>query len=188
MWWTNSFICKQKSRYRVICWLAYISIEESLLSLIQINMFFSHDIDQALFVYGTPHNNNTFFYKWPAGHLCVLTAYETNPITVHPLTYRGQSCTNNSQKHWYLGAGLTYGMSVVSSHYDDVIMTMLASQITSLQVVYSIVYSGVNQRKHQSSASLAIVRGIHRGPVNFPHKWPVTRKMFRFEDVIMRVQ
>ena len=62
---------------------------------------------------------------------------------------------------------------------------MLASQITSLTVVYSIVYSGVNQRKHQSSASLAFVREIHRGPVNFPHKWPVTRKMFPFDDVIM---
>ena len=70
-------------------------------------------------------------------------------------------------------------------HYDDVIMTMLASQITSLTVVYSIVYSGVNQRKHQSSASQAFVREIHRGPVNFPHKWPVTRKMFPFDDVIM---
>ena len=70
-------------------------------------------------------------------------------------------------------------------HYDDVIMTMLASQITSLTVVYSIVYSGVNQRKHQSSASLAFVREIHRGPVNFPHKWPVTQKMFPFDDVIM---
>ena len=70
-------------------------------------------------------------------------------------------------------------------HYDDVIMTMLASQITSLTVVYSIVYSGVNQRKHQSSASLAFVREIHRGPMNFPHKWPVTRKMFPFDDVIM---
>ena len=74
-----------------------------------------------------------------------------------------------------------YGMC----HYDDVIMTILAYQITSLTVVYSIVYSGVNQRKHQSSASLAFVREIHRGPVNFPHKWPVTRKMFPFDDVIM---
>ena len=43
----------------------------------------------------------------------------------------------------------------------------------------------LNQRKHQSSASLAFVREIHRGPVNFPHKWPVTRKMFPFDDVIM---
>ena len=66
-------------------------------------------------------------------------------------------------------------------------MTMLASQITSLTVVYSIVYSGVNQRKHQSSASLAFVWEIHRGPVNFPHKWPVTRKMFPFDDVIMTI-
>ena len=64
-------------------------------------------------------------------------------------------------------------------------MTMLASQITSLTVVYSIVYSGVDQSKHQNSASLAFVQEIHRGPVNFPHKWPVTRKMFPFDDVIM---
>ena len=42
-----------------------------------------------------------------------------------------------------------------------------------------------NHRKHQSSASLAFVWGIHRGPVNSPHKWSVTRKMFRFDDVIM---
>ena len=49
-------------------------------------------------------------------------------------------------------------------------------------------YSGADQRKHQSSASLAFVLGIHRGPVNSPHKWPVTRKMFPFDDVIiMRV-
>ena len=85
------------------------------------------------------------------------------------------------------GNGITCDDSITTTciHYDDVIMTMLASQITSLTVVYSIVYSGVNQRKHQSSASLAFVREIHRGPVNFPHKWPVTRKMFPFDDVIM---
>ena len=75
--------------------------------------------------------------------------------------------------------------SFLSTHYDDVIMDWIASQITSLPVVCSIVYSGVNQRKHQSSASLAFVREIHRGPVNFPHKWPVTRKMFPYDDVIM---
>ena len=64
-------------------------------------------------------------------------------------------------------------------------MGTIASQITSLTVVYSIVYSGADQRKHQSSASLAFVRGIHRWPVNSPHKGPVTRKMFPFDDVIM---
>ena len=64
-------------------------------------------------------------------------------------------------------------------------MSEITSQITSLTIVYSIVYSDADQRKHQSSASLAFVRGIHRGPVNSPHKWPVTRKMFPFDDVIM---
>ena len=59
------------------------------------------------------------------------------------------------------------------------------SQITSLTIVYSTVYSGADQRKHQSPASLAFVPVIHRWPVNSPHKWPVTRKMFPFDDVIM---
>ena len=73
----------------------------------------------------------------------------------------------------------------INQHYNDVIMGAIASQITSLTIVYSIVYSDADQRKHQSSASLAFVRGIHRGPVNSPHKWPITRKMFPFDDVIM---
>ena len=70
-------------------------------------------------------------------------------------------------------------------HYNNVIMGAIASQITSLKSVYSTVYSDADQIKHQSSASLAFVRGIHRGRVNSPHKWPVTRKMFPFDDVIM---
>ena len=64
-------------------------------------------------------------------------------------------------------------------------MGAIASQITSLTIVYSTIYSDAVQRTHQSSASLAFVRGIHRGPVNSPHKWPVTRKMFPFDNVIM---
>ena len=56
-------------------------------------------------------------------------------------------------------------------------MGAIASQITSLTFVYSTVYSDADQRKHQSSG----------GPVNSPHKWPVTRKMFPFDDVIMRI-
>ena len=76
----------------------------------------------------------------------------------------------------------------LSKHYSDVIMGAMVSQITSLAIVYSAVYSGVDQRKHQSSASLAFVRGIHRWPVNSPHKWPVTRKLFPFDDVIMNMK
>ena len=62
-------------------------------------------------------------------------------------------------------------------HYNDVIMSAMASQITSIAIVYSIVYRGIDHRKHQSSASLAFVREIHRWPVISPHKGPVTRKM-----------
>ena len=51
------------------------------------------------------------------------------------------------------------------THYDDVIMTKIASQITSLTVVYWTVYPDVNQRRHKSSASLAFVWGIH------PDRW-----------------
>ena len=75
--------------------------------------------------------------------------------------------------------------AVVWIHYTDVMMGAIASQITSLTIAYSTVYSDADHRKHQSSASLAFVRGIYRGPVNSPHKWPVTRKMFPFDDVIM---
>ena len=64
-------------------------------------------------------------------------------------------------------------------------MGTIASQITSLMIVYSTIYSGTDQRTQQSSTSLAFVRGIHRGPVNSPHKWPVTWKMFPFDNVIM---
>ena len=70
-------------------------------------------------------------------------------------------------------------------HYNDVTIGSMASQITSPTIVDSAVYSGADQSKHQSSASLAFVRGIHRGPVNCTHKWPVTRKMFPLHDVIM---
>ena len=74
---------------------------------------------------------------------------------------------------------------VALSHYDDVIMGAIASLITSLTIVYSTVYSDADQRKHQSSTSLAFGWVIHRRPVNSSHKWPVTQKMFPFDDVIM---
>ena len=70
-------------------------------------------------------------------------------------------------------------------HYNDRIMTATATQITSVSIVCSTIGSDADQRKRQSSASLAFVRGIHRWPVNSPHKRPVTRKMFPFDDVII---
>ena len=64
------------------------------------------------------------------------------------------------------------------NQYSDVIMRMMASLITSVSIAYSTDCSGTDQRKHQSSASLAFVMRIHRSPVNSPHKGPVTRKCF----------
>ena len=73
-------------------------------------------------------------------------------------------------------------------NYNDVIIESMAIQITSLTIVYTTVCSGAHQRKHQRSASLAFVRGIHRWPVNSQQKWPVARKMFPFDDVIIFVR
>ena len=97
--------------------------------------------------------------------------------------------------HWKLRVAITGSkrachndkvvIMTILDHYNDVIMSVIASQITGIAIVYSTVCSGTDQRKHQSSASLAFVRGIHRRPVNSLHKGPVTRKMFPFDNVIM---
>ena len=86
------------------------------------------------------------------------------------------------KKIWYPLAFFTKGLTI---HYSDVIMDAMASQITSLTIVYSTVYLGADQRKHQSFASPAFLKGSHRWPMNSPHKGPVTRKMFPFGDVII---
>ena len=69
--------------------------------------------------------------------------------------------------------------------YREVMMSTMPSQITNISIVCSTVYSGTNQRKHQSLASLAFARGIHRSTVDCSHNGPVTRKMFPLDDVIM---
>ena len=70
-------------------------------------------------------------------------------------------------------------------HSSDVIMGAMTSHITGVSVIYSTVCSGADQRKYQSFTSFVSVRGIHRWPVNSPHKGPVTRKKFPFDGVIM---
>ena len=64
-------------------------------------------------------------------------------------------------------------------------MGAMASQITGVSIAQPTVCSGADQRKHQSLALLAFVKGIHRSPVNSLHKGSVTRKMFPFNVVIM---
>ena len=92
---------------------------------------------------------------------CILAAQE--------LTQKGEV--------WFVWVGLKIKCQL-SSFY-------LASQITSLSIVFTSIYLGGDQRKHQSSASMAFVCAIHRWPVNFPHKWPETRKIFPFDNVII---
>ena len=92
-------------------------------------------------------------------------------------------CTNHNKMHKFDTANEATTKNLW--HYSDVIMGAMGSQITSLTINYSTVYSDADQRKHQSSASLALVRVIHRWPVNSLHKWPVTQKMFPFDDVTM---
>ena len=86
----------------------------------------------------------------------------------------------------YLRVLRLYCCYIIRYHYSDVIVNAMASQIIGVAIVYWTFCSGADERKHQSSASLAFVRGIHRSPVNSPHKRPVTRNMFPFDDVITR--
>ena len=76
-------------------------------------------------------------------------------------------------------------VNAIRHHYSDVIMNSMAYQITGVSIICTTVCSGADQRKHQSSSLLACVRGIYRWPVNSPHKGPVPRKIFPFDDVIM---
>ena len=84
----------------------------------------------------------------------------------------------------FLQSLLSYNIYRHHASYCNVIMSTIASQITGVSIVYSTICSDADQRKLQSSASLA-VRGIHRWPVNSPHKGPVTRRILPFDDVII---
>ena len=113
--------------------------------------------------------NGLLIYRDPVEHVSTYSTATANIKTQIIL------CSHTSRCNSRVG----------SRHYTDVIMNEVASQITSLTIVYSAVNSGADQRKHQSSASLAFVWGIHRWPVNSPHKGAVTQKMFPFDDVVM---
>ena len=107
--------------------------------------------------------------------------FKKHEISLHHLSYMflwyWNSMGSYSHLSWKTRTCLCY-------HYNDVIMSMMTSQITSLMIVYSTIYSGTDQRKHQSALSLAFVQGIHRWLVNSPHKGPVMRKMFPLDDIM----
>ena len=102
---------------------------------------------------------HTIWYKVDIHQYLSIT---TVNIYFLPLSNHGIACKEMYFKGSRWVSMACGGFTPSKFHYIDVIMTTMASQITSLMVVYSIVYSGVDQRKHQSSASLAFVQGIHR--------------------------
>ena len=78
-----------------------------------------------------------------------------------------------------------YLITIWNPFYSDIIMNVTPSHIIGVSIICSAVCSGADQRKYQSSASLAFVRGIHWSPVDSPRKGPLARKMLPFDDVPM---
>ena len=128
---------------------------------------------------------------------CMFIARHQDAYTSHSNDFSWMDSHSNQtshkhRNHWLnttfspLWVAIIWGNKYLHFyHCRDVIMGAISPQITSLTIVYSTVYSDADQRKHQSSASLAFLWGTLQGPVNSPHKLPVTRKMFPFDDVIM---
>ena len=73
-----------------------------------------------------------------------------------------------------------------SPHYNDVTMSSIASQITSLTIVYSTGLFGCRSKNTSKLRVTGLCAGNSPGTGELPHKWPVTRKMFPFDDVIMQ--
>ena len=111
------------------------------------------------------------------------TTHKARKFSLEQASWIVSFCFINSEAGRNIAVFIPWLIVLHNFHYNDVIMSAMASQITSLTIVYLSVNSGVDQRKHQSSASLAFVRGIPRWPVNSPHIGPLTRKMFPFDDV-----
>ena len=135
---------------------------------------------EMIFLYGSVHILQGSLY---GPLVCEVMLWEN----VHSTSIKSLQNYNKARSACIpLGMGcICGGRAGAQTHCSDVIISTMASQIFSLTVVYSTVYSGADQRKHQSSVSLASVRGIHRWPVNSPHKEPATRKMSPFDKVVM---
>ena len=168
-WWTYWFITSISSYLYTYTLYIWLLIDEYMWNL---HIWYLHSYTHILYL--TVH----LVYWYDAALLPYLDLYKyTFKLFCTIIT----PCWNRLTLIWT--PGLITQEPVV--HYNDFIMGTKASQITSLTIVYSTIYSVADHRKHQSSTSLAFVQGIHRGPVNSLHKWPVTRKMFPFDDIIM---
>ena len=111
-----------------------------------------------------PRIMNTYYYGLlPVNSTHILQGYYTDTGAI----IRLPQCQGSN----VVGYGGMY-----PEHYSDAIMSAMASQITGVSIVCSIICSGADNRKPQSSASLVFMMGIHQWQVYSPHKGPVTRK------------
>ena len=113
------------------------------------------------------------------GKWCALTLFKGKGLSWGSSAMRSEISSVKSGQMDFAKASETF--NIPNSHYDDVIMSAMASQITSL----TIVYSRHRSKKTSNLRVTGLCEGNSPGPVNSPHKGPVTRKMFPFDDVIM---
>ena len=73
----------------------------------------------------------------------------------------------------------------LQNHYSDIIMTTIASQ--NHQPHHCLLNRLFGRRSKKASKLRVTGLCVGNSPVNSPHKWPVTRKMFPFDDVIMMI-
>ena len=136
-----------------VCWVMCLSISLAVANISRTACFFNTILAHIRFLTGScmlVYQGSRFKFQGPIVNMIIISCTSVCEL----------KCSFVFQcHHIYLDTDMAYD---VSKHYTDVIMTTMASRITSLTVVYSIVYSGADQRKHQSSASLAFVQGIHR--------------------------
>ena len=135
---------------------------------------------------GVGQEGHCFWLGFEKHVLCIWTAIEA---IMRNMSKRFSSIhkddlgtTKHIPRLWIYLVGC-HACAFFCSHYNDVTMSVMEFQIIGVSIVCSAVCSGADQREHQSFASLAFVKGIHRWPVDSPHKGSVTRKMFPFNDV-----
>ena len=146
---------RHSTHYGVIVMIPYVLIQHI------------HDIvDRTRNLLLNNKNNGTKWGIGSGGNMHHPPPPSTKPFLVLPFhkcyIYDYICCNVHKRNGQFIHRVFQHCNKLTQLHYGDVMMGAMASQITSLTIVYSTVYSGIDHREHQSSASLAFVRGIHR--------------------------
>ena len=137
---------------------------------------------------------NMKIYKCPI-HSSLLTSIAH--VAIECLSVVRILSANTSQNDYFTKINIETGMGLQAractlnhkpTHYCVVIMNAMASQITGVSIVYSTVCADADPKNIKPPRYWPFVRGIHRWPVDSPHKGPVTWKLFPLDDVIMTIR